>query len=228
MLLAKVKNKKEATFYIQKTIENSWSRVILDHQISLDLYHRSGKLIANFDTTIENNDIEFVKNPFKENYILDFLQLSESSKEKDLEAALVKNISEFLMEMGKGFAFIGKQYKVTVGGQEFFIDLMFYNYRLKRFVVIELKTTEFKPEYIGKLGFYVTAIDRDVKMETDKATIGLLICKTKNDTVVEYALNNNQPTGIAEYKMFSELPSDIASCLPSDKDIQEILEFNSK
>ena len=168
LILDKIKAKPEASFYIQQTIENSWSRVILEHQIELNLFSRQGKLQSNFDTKIEKKDLNDVKEAFKENYILDFLQLEAEAKEKDLEKALVKHISHFILEFGKGFAFIGRQYKLTVDNQEFFIDLLFYNYILKRFVVVELKTTDFKPEHIGQIGFYITAVDRNIKTESDK------------------------------------------------------------
>lgn len=221
LILDKIKDSKEALFYVQKTIENSWSRVILDHQIALNLYQRQGKIISNFDTTIVDQDITMIKEAFKESYILDFLELADKAKERDLEQALTQNITHFLLELGKGFAFVGKQYKITVGGQEFFIDLLFYNYILKRFVVIELKTTEFKPDYVGQVGFYITAIDRDIKKEEDKSTIGLIICKTKNNTVVEYALaNSSKPTGVAEYKLLSELPEDLRQYLPTESDLK--------
>ena len=219
LILDKIKGKPEAVFYTQKTIENSWSRVILEHQIELNLYARQGKLQSNFDKQIEKKDLDDVKEAFKENYILDFLQLEAEAKEKDIEKALVKHISHFILEFGKGFAFIGRQYKLTVDDQEFFIDLLFYNYILKRFVIVELKTTEFKPEHIGQIGFYITAVDRNIKTESDKGTIGLIICKSKNKTVVEYALaNSNHPTGVAEYKL-SELPPEIAACFPSKEEI---------
>jgi hypothetical protein len=141
--------------------------------------------------------------------------LSEQVKEKDFEEALTHNITQFLIELGKGFAFVGKQYKLTVGSQDFYIDLLFYHYILKRFIVIELKASEFKPEHIGQLGFYMTAIDKQVKTKEDKETIGLIICKTKDSTVVEYALNtSNQPMGVAEY-VFSQLPKELTEYLPN-------------
>jgi len=160
---------------------------------------------------------------FKDPYIFDFLNFSTDLKERDLEQALIDNITSFLLEMGKGFAFIGRQYKLTVAGDEFFIDLLFYNYILKRFVVIELKTTKFEPEFAGKLGFYLTAIDRQVKTETDKETIGLLICKDKNSLVVDYAIGGkDKPMAVAEYKL-SEMPSEFANCLPSKEEIESVI-----
>ena len=174
LILDKIKDRKEAEFYIRKTIENSWSRVILEHQIALNSYHRQGKVISNFESTIDTQDITLIKESFKEE-------------------------------------------------QEFFIDLLFYNYILKRFVIIELKTTEFKPEYVGQIGFYITAIDRDIKEHEDKSTIGLIICKSKNNTVVEYALaNSNMPTGVAEYKLLSELPEEIQKYLPTQNELKSL------
>lgn len=222
LILDKIKNIEKAYFYINKTIEHNWSRTILDHQIALKLYERQGKLQNNFDKTIQHLDIDITQETFKESYILDFLQLSNDAKEKDFEKAMEKNISQFILEFGKGFAFIGKQYKLNIGGQEFFIDLLFYNYILKRFVIIELKTTEFKPEYVGQIGFYITAIDKNVKTKGDKETIGLIICKSKNKIVVEYALENSKkPTGVAEYKL-SDLPADVIACFPSEEHIKSI------
>jgi predicted nuclease of restriction endonuclease-like (RecB) superfamily len=223
VILDKLQDLDEATFYIQETINNSWSRVILEHQIELGLYKRQGKTISNFEGSIEPKDLEAVNSAFKDPYIFDFLNLSSDLKERDLEQALIDNITSFLLEMGKGFAFIGRQYKLTVAGDEFFIDLLFYNYILKRFVVIELKTTKFEPEFAGKLGFYLTAVDRQVKTETDKETIGLLICKDKNSLVVDYAIGGkDKPMAVAEYKL-SEMPSEFANCLPSKEEIESAI-----
>ena len=223
LILDKIKNLTEAEFYINKTIENSWSRAILQHQIELNLFARQGKLQSNFENTVSSNELTLVQESFKESYIFDFLNLSQKAKEKDLEKALIERIYNLLLEFGRGFAFVGKQYKIVVGDDEFFIDLLFYNYILKRFVVIELKITDFKPEYIGQIGFYMTAVDKQIKTETDKETIGLIICKSKNKTVVEYALaNSDRPTGVAEYKL-TQLPAEIAEVLPDE---EAMLNFN--
>jgi len=223
LIISKIKDLNEAEFYIQDTIKNNWSRVILEHQIESGLYKRQGKTISNFETSIEPKDLEAVSSAFKDPYIFDFLSFSSELKERDLEQALIDNITSFLLEMGKGFAFIGRQYKLTVAGDEFFIDLLFYNYILKRFVVIELKTTKFEPEFAGKLGFYLTAVDKQVKTETDKETIGLLICKDKNSLVVDYAIGGkDKPMAVAEYKL-SEMPSEFANCLPSKEEIQSLI-----
>ena len=169
LLLDRVKNQNEVMFYIKETIENNWSRVILEHQIDLDLYGRQGKLLNNFKDTISDIEVGFIENSFKETYILDFLDLSKDAKERELEKLLVENIANFLMELGRGFAFVGKQYKIVIDSDEFFIDLLFYNYILRRFVVIELKTTDFRPEHLGQIGFYLTVIDKTLKTEMDNA-----------------------------------------------------------
>lgn len=223
LLLTKIKDKEETLFYINETISNNWSRVILEHQIELNVYQRKGKLSSNFKNTIKKNELSFVNNNFKESYILDFLDLKEEFDERELEISLINNISNFLIELGKGFAFVGKQKKIIIGGEEFFIDLLFYNYILKRFIIIEIKTTKFKPEHLGQLSFYINAIDRDFKNHSDKETIGLLICKSKNKTVVEYALQNNkQPLGVAEYRL-KELPQDVRDCMPSEDELESLL-----
>lgn len=223
LILDKIKNKEEAIFYIQETISNNWSRVILEHQIELNLYQRKGKLLNNFDKTINEDELNLVNNSFKENYILDFLCLEEDYNERELENSLINDISNFLIELGKGFAFIGIQKKILVGGEEFFIDLLFYNYILKRFIVIEIKTTKFKPEHLGQINFYINTVNKDFKTKQDKETIGLLICKSKNQMVVEYALQNNkQPLGIAQYHL-NELPLDIKGLMPSKDELEEVL-----
>jgi predicted nuclease of restriction endonuclease-like (RecB) superfamily len=223
IILDKIKNKKEALFYIQESINNTWSKVLLEHQIELNLYERKGKINNNFLKTLPKKDSNFIQNYFKENYILDFLNVSEEFDEKELENAIVSNITKFLIELGKGFAFIGKQFKIIVGNKDFYIDLLFYNYILKRFIVIELKTKEFKPEYLGQIGFYINVINKNIKKNNDDETIGLLICKSKNKTIVEYALlNNKQPLGIAEYKL-SKIPKNISKYLPNKEDFKKIL-----
>jgi predicted nuclease of restriction endonuclease-like (RecB) superfamily len=217
LIINKIKSREEASFYINKTIENGWSRTILDHQIGLNLYQRAGKSLNNFEQTIPaDNQVELVKQSFKESYVLDFLELGNLENERQLEDGLIENITKFMLELGKGFAYVGRQFKLEVGGQEFFIDLLFYNYILRRFIVIELKTTDFKPDYLGQLGFYMTAVNKQVKTSQDGATIGLLICRNKNQTVVEYTLSQlNQPTTVASYK----LPEELQQQLPDEEEI---------
>jgi predicted nuclease of restriction endonuclease-like (RecB) superfamily len=223
LILDKIKNKEEALFYIQESINNLWSKVLLEHQIELNLYARKKNINNNFLNTLPKKDSKFILKYFKENYILDFLNLKEEFNEKELEKSIVSNISKFLIELGKGFAFIGKQFKINVGNKDFYIDLLFYNYILKRFIVIELKITEFKPEYLGQIGFYINIINKDIKRKEDKETIGLLICKSKNKTIVEYALlNNKYPLGIAEYKL-SKISKKLSTFLPNEKELKKAL-----
>lgn len=217
LIIDKIRNREEALFYINKVIESGWSRVILDHQIDFNLYQRQGQSLNNFDQTVAAQvQAQQIKQSFKESYVLDFLELGQMYQEKQLENGLVENVTKFMLELGKGFAYVGRQFKLQVSKQEFYIDLLFYNYILRRFVVIELKTTDFKPEYIGQLNFYMTAIDRQVKQGLDESTIGLLICKSNDKTIVEYALSQvNQPTAVASYK----LPVEVQQQLPNEEEI---------
>jgi predicted nuclease of restriction endonuclease-like (RecB) superfamily len=213
VLMDKKLHKEISLFYINKTIQNSWSRSILELQIESNLYARQGSLPNNFEKTLDIKDFDLIKETFKDPYILDFLELDTEHKERDLEQALVSNITKFLLELGIGFAFVGQQYKITVSTQEFFVDLLFYHIHLKRYVVIELKTKEFKPDQVGQIGFYITAINRQIKREDDNNTIGIIICKNKDDTIVEYALDSTtHPTGVStftieEQKIIKELPT---------------------
>ena len=224
-IITKCKNIDEALFYVKKTIENGYSRAVLIHQIESNLYGRSNKAINNFDKQLPAIQSDLAKEQLKDPYCFDFLSLSEKYNEKELEDALMDNLTKFLLELGSGFAFIGRQYRLEVGGEEFFIDLLFYHIKLKCYVVIELKTTRFKPEFSGKLNFYITAIDNILKDKNDNPTIGILICKSKNDTVVEYALKNIQtPMSVSEYKLSKELPNELKNALPSIEEIENELE----
>ena len=220
-IITKCKNIDEALFYVKKTIQNGYSRSVLVHQIETDLYHRNKKSINNFDNNLPSIQSDLAKEQLKDPYCFDFLSLSEKYNEKELENALMDNLTKFLLELGSGFAFVGRQYRLEVAGDEFFIDLLFYHIKLKCYIVIELKTTKFKPEFTGKLNFYITAIDREVKDKNDNPTIGILICKSKNDTVVEYALSNvNNPMGVSEYTLSKEL-SQLKELLPSIEEIEK-------
>ena len=199
-IFTKCKNVTEALFYINKTIENGWSRAILLNMISANLYQSQGKATTNFSKTLPDYDSELVKQTLKDPYIFDFLNISENFKERELENALIDNIQKFLIELGNGFAFVGKQVEMKVGNQSFFLDLLFYHIKLKRYVVIELKSGEFEPEYAGKLNFYVTSVDKQLRDENDNATLGLIICKTKDDIIAEYSLTDlHKPLGISSY-----------------------------
>ncbi|WP_187647041.1 PDDEXK nuclease domain-containing protein [Nitrosophilus labii] len=226
VIITKCKTIEEALFYVKKTIENGYSRAVLVHQIESDLYSRSKKAINNFDKKLPAPQSDLAKEITKDPYCFDFLSLNEKYNEKELENALMDHLTNFLLELGSGFAFVGRQYRLEIAGEEFFIDLLFYHIKLiKCFVVIELKTTKFKPEYAGKLNFYITAVDKEIKSDDDNPTIGILICKSKNNTIVEYALNSiEKPIGVSEYKLFKELPKELKNTLPSIEEIESQLQ----
>jgi len=228
-IVSKCKNLDEALFYVQKTIQNSWARSVLIHQIESDLFRRAGQAITNFKATLPSPQSDLARETLKDPYNFDFLTLTEKHDEKELENALVKHVTKFLLELGAGFSYIGQQYRLEVGGDEFFIDLLFYHIKLHCYVVIELKSVKFRPEFAGKLNFYVSAVDGILKSEQDNATLGILICKSKNDTVVEYALRDiRKPIGVSEYIITKNLPDEFKSSLPSIEEIEAELNGNEK
>ncbi|MGE4488772.1 MAG: YhcG family protein [Kiritimatiellales bacterium] len=221
LIMNKIKNCDEALFYVRKTIENNWSRAVLTHQIESGLYQRDGRAISNFEATLPAPQSDLAQQTLKDPYSFDFLMLRERHDERELETALADHVSRFLVELGAGFAYAGRQYRLEVGGDEFFMDLLFYHVRLHCYVVVELKTDKFKPEYAGKLNFYISAVDGNLKGEQDNPTIGILICKSKNDTVVEYSLKDvHKPIGVSEYVITKNLPDDLKSSLPSIEEIE--------
>lgn len=223
-ILTKCKTTKEAFFYINKTIENGWSRAVLLNMISGGLFQSQGRAITNFSKTLPDYQSELIKETLKDPYNFDFLTISENYKEKELENVLINNIQQFLIELGSGFAFVGKQYEITVAEKSYYIDLLFYHIKLKRYVVIELKTGEFEPKHAGKLNFYVTTIDKQLRDDNDNATIGLIICKTKNDIIAEYSLTDlHKPLGISSYELKKILPKNFKSSLPSIEEIENEL-----
>ncbi len=224
-IFTKAKSINEAHFYILQTIENGWSRDVLTLQIKSGLYDRQGKAVTNFNRVLPAHDSDLANQLLKDPYNFDFLTLTEPYRERELETALVENITKFLLELGTGFAYVGRQVPMAVGGQEYFIDLLFYHLKLRAFVVIELKAGSFMPEYAGKLSFYLSAANDLLKHPTDNPTIGLLICKDKNDIVAEYALKNiNQPIGVSEYQLTKLFPSDFESSLPTIEEIENQLQ----
>ena len=224
-IVQKCKNIDEAIYYVQNTLKNGISRSVLVHQIESNLYERNGKAITNFENTLPPLQSDLAKEITKDPYNFDFIALTQDYQERELEDALTQNITNFLLELGSGFAFVGRQYKLNVGGDEFKIDLLFYHIKLKCYVVVELKATSFKPEHAGKLSFYTSAIDGELKEKDDNPTIGILICKSKNDTVVEYALRDiNKPLGISEYQLTEILPKEYKSSLPSIEEIEAKLD----
>lgn len=225
-IMYKSKDINEALFYVQKTMDNNWSRNVLEHQIDAGLYERQGKAITNFQIKLPNPQSDLAEQTLKDPYNFDFLTLREEYDEKELEDALVNQITQFLLELGTGFAYLGRQVRIKVGESDFYMDLLFYHVRLHSYVVVELKTEKFKPEFAGKLNFYVTAVNRNMKTEHDNQTIGILICKDKDDVVAEYALDDmSQPIGIARYELTKVLRDELKSSLPTIEEIEsELLE----
>ncbi len=225
VLLDRLPGPETRRWYAAKAIEHSWSRNVLVVQIEARLLERSGTAVTNFPASLPKAQSDLARESLKDPYRFDFLSLGEKAQEREIEGALVKHVTEFLLELGAGFAFVGRQVLLDVGGDEFFIDLLFYHLKLRCYVVIELKGGKFKPEHLGQLGFYLTAVDKQVKHELDNPTIGLLLCKSKNKVVAEYALSDkSQPMGIAEYKLLESLPAELQSSLPSIEQIESELE----
>ena len=213
VLMDKVADIDERKWYIQKSAENGWSRNVLVHQIESRLYQRQ---------VLASPQSELAMQTMKDPYVFDFIPFKEDMLERDIEQALVRDVTKLLLELGTGFAFLGNQYHLNVGGDDFYIDLLFYNLNLRCYVVIELKTGDFKPEYVGQLNFYLSAVDGILKKEQDNPSIGLLLCKSKNNVVAEYSLKDvSKPIGVSEYKITSNLPDDLEKQLPSVEDIQK-------
>ena len=223
-LLDKLKTTDARRWYAQKAIDNNWSRNVLVIQIETRLLERQGKAVTNFEQRLPKPQSDLARESIKDPYRFDFLGLTDEAQEREIESALIRHVTRFLLELGAGFAFVGRQVLLDVGGEEFFIDLLFYHLKLRCYVVIELKAGKFKPEHLGQLSFYLTAVDRQVKSEQDNPTIGLLLCKSKNKVVAEYALGDKaQPIGIAEYKLLKSLPEHLQTSLPSIEQIENEL-----
>lgn len=230
VLLDRVADNAIRRWYIQKTLENGWSRNVLTHQIESDLYARQvlASKVSNFEQRLVSPQSELALQTMKDPYIFDFIPFREDMVERDIENALVKDVTRLLLELGTGFAFLGNQYHLSVGGEDFYVDLLFYNLNLRAYVVIELKTGDFKPEYAGQLNFYLSAVDGLLKRAEDNPSIGLLLCKNKNDLVAEYALKDmSKPMGVSEYKITSRLPDEFMAQLPSVEDIQKRIRGNN-
>ena len=223
-LLDKLSDNEERLWYAEKIAENGWSRNVLVHQIESRLYQRRvlAEKVSNFESRLPSPQSELAVQTMKDPYIFDFIPFKEDMIERDIEQALVKDVTKLLLELGTGFAFLGNQYHLNVGGDDFYIDLLFYNLNLCCYVVIELKTGEFKPEYAGQLNFYLSAVDGILKKEQDNPSIGLLLCKSKNDLVAEYSLKDvSKPIGVSAYQITSNLPEELECQLPSVEDIQK-------
>jgi len=224
VLLDKVPDTKERGWYIKKSAENGWSRNVLVHQIESGLYQRQVLVdkVSNFESRLPSPQSELAAQTMKDPYVFDFIPFREEMLERDIEQALVRDVTKLLLELGTGFAFLGNQYHLNVGGDDFYIDLLFYNLNLRCYVVIELKAGDFKPEYAGQLNFYLSAVDGILKKEEDNPSIGLLLCKSKNNLVAEYSLKDiSKPIGVSEYKVTRSLPDALEEQLPSVEDIQK-------
>lgn len=223
-ILDKIKDPDQRIWYIRKTAENGWSHSVLIHQIESGLYERQAiaEKVSNFELRLPSPQSELAVQTMKDPYIFDFIPFKEDMIERDIERALVQDVTKLLLELGTGFAFLGNQYCINVGGDDFYIDLLFYNLNLRCYVVIELKTGNFKPEYAGQLNFYLSAVDGILKADQDNPSIGLLLCKSKNDLVAEYSLKDmSKPIGVSEYCITSDLPIELEKQLPSIEDIQK-------
>ena len=227
-LITKVANHVEREWYTQAAIKYGWSRDVLAHQIESGLYHRQGMAITNFAQTLPSPQSELAQQSLKDPYLFDFFTVGKDALERDIENALVEHITRFLLELGAGFAYVGRQVNIEVGGEDFYIDLLFYHLKLRSYVVIELKAGAFKPEYAGKLNFYLSAVDATMKHESDNPSIGLILCKDKNRLVAEYALKDiTKPVGISEYRLIESIPEDLQGCLPSIEQIEAELSTES-
>jgi predicted nuclease of restriction endonuclease-like (RecB) superfamily len=222
VLLTKLKTNEARRRYAERAIEHGWSRSILVIHIETRLLEREGKATTNFQARLPAPQSDLAGQTLKDPYLFDFLRLGPEADEREIENALVDHVTRFLLELGAGFAFVGRQVHVEVGGEDFFIDLLFYHLKLRCYVVVELKAGAFKPEHTGQLSFYMSAVDSQFKAEQDQPTIGLLLCKTQNRVVAEYTLrNSNRPIGVAEYQLVNALPAELQTDLPSIEQIEK-------
>jgi predicted nuclease of restriction endonuclease-like (RecB) superfamily len=223
-IITKCSDVQEALFYVQETIKNNWSRAVLVAQIESKLYERQGKAIQNFQLAMPGPQADLARETLKNPYNFDFLMLGKEAGERDLEDALTAHIQKFIMELGQGFAYMGRQFPIDVGGDIFYLDLLFYHTRLRCYVIVELKATEFKPEYAGKLNFYLNVVNAQLKHPQDQPSIGILLCKTPNKIMVEYALENiASPLGVAEYQIMNAIPDNLKGDLPSIEELEQEL-----
>ncbi len=223
-LMYGVSDKQERAFYIKKVIEHGWSRNILSIQIETNLYKREGKAVSNFKHQLQEPHSELASVTLRNPYFFDFLSLGKNAHEREVEKGLIEHIEKFLLALGEGFAFVGRQYHLYVGEQDFYIDLLFYHLKLRSFIVIDLKSGKFKPEYAGKMNFYLSAVDDLLRYPGDNPSIGLILCRSKVGVLAEYALRDiNKPIGLAEYRLTDALPKEIKTNLPSIAELEQVL-----
>jgi len=224
LIFTKSNNVDEALFYLKQCKANNWGRETLALQIKSDLYKRSGRAISNFKNTLPDSISDLAQQTLKDPYCFDFMTMTKPYVERDIENQLVKHITKFLLELGKGFAFIGQQYHLQVSKKDYYLDLLFYHTRLKCYVVIELKNSSFEPEYAGKLNFYLSAVDSLIKLTDDNPTIGILLCRDKDSIEAEFALRDiGKPMGVSEFTLVEQLPENLKSNLPSIEEIEQEL-----
>ena len=224
VLLTKLKDPAMRLTYAQRAIQHGWSRNVLNIHIETRLLEREGQAVTNFEAQLSAPQSDLTRNTLKDPYLFDFLGVGKEADERAIESAIVQHITRFLLELGAGFAFVGRQVHIEVGGDDFFIDLLFYHLKLRCYVVVELKAGAFKPEHTGQLSFYLSAVDSQMKAEQDNPTIGLLLCKTQNRVVAEYALrDSNKPIGVAEYQLVNALPAQLETSLPTIEQIEREL-----
>ena len=230
LLIEKIKDLEIRFWYIQQVIYNGWSREVLASMLKSDAFNRKKSITNNFDSFLPSPQSDLVKQTLKDPYIFDFLTLTKPFTERELEAELVTHIQKFLIELGTGFAFVGRQYHFEAGNEDFYIDLLFYHLKMRCFVVVDLKRGDFKPEYAGKMNFYCSVIDDILKHKSDEPTIGLILCENKKKIIAEYTLRNStKPIGISEYELTRALPENLKSSLPSIEDIEnELSDYNKE
>ena len=229
-LMQKVKDKTIRKWYMEKCLEEGWSKNILIYQIDTDLYKRQVENVKhnNFNLTLKENS-DLANNIMKEPYVFDLIELTEDYKERELENKMLERLKNVLLELGSGFSFVGNQYKITVGDEDFYIDLLFYHIKLKCYVAVELKVGKFKPEFGSKMGFYLTALDEQVKDDNDNPSIGIILCSSKSNKIVDYTLKYiNKPVGVSEYKIFNELPNNLLKDFPTEDELNIFMDLDEE
>jgi predicted nuclease of restriction endonuclease-like (RecB) superfamily len=224
VLITRLKDQTMRLAYAQRAIQHGWSRNVMNIHIETRLLEREGQAVTNFEARLPAPQSDLARDTLKDPYLFDFLGVGKEADEREIESAIVQHITRFLLELGAGFAYVGRQVHIEVGGDDFFVDLLFYHLKLRCYVVVELKAGDFKPEHTGQLNFYLSAVDSQMKAEQDNPTIGLLLCKKQNRVVAEYALrDSNKPIGVAEYQLVEALPAELQTSLPSIEQIEREL-----
>lgn len=229
-LMQKVKDKNIRKWYMEKCLEEGWSNDILVYQIDTDLYKRQVENVKhnNFNLTLKENS-DLANNIMKEPYVFDLIELTEDYKERELENKMIERLKNVLLELGSGFSFVGNQYKITVDDEDFYIDLLFYHIKLKCYIAVELKVGKFKPEFGSKMGFYLTALDEQVKDDNDNPSIGIILCSSKSNKIVDYTLKYiNKPVGVSEYKIFNELPNNLLKDFPTEDELNMYMDIDEE